>query len=240
MHRNWQGLGTAGERLQWAREAAGYENAADAADALGMSGSKASTYFGHENGSRGLARSGARYAEFFRVSFDWLMRGKGQPRAGLIKSSASSGRSDPTAEIKIIGRVGAGPEGSISFEEQSDLGTAPAVPGWTDTTVAVEVWGNSMRPIAYDGWLVYYDKREGALTPDMLGQPCVIGLASGHTVMKVPQHGSRRGVYNLESANPAVDTMRDQRVKWAAFVTAIVPRRAARKLRADTKGVASV
>ncbi len=97
-----------------------------------------------------------------------------------------------------------------------------------------------MRPMAYEGWLVYYDDRRGALTPDMLGHPCVIGLESGHTVIKTPQRGSKRGVFNLESANPAFDTMRDQRVKWAALVIALVPRTAAGRLSKDVRGTASI
>jgi hypothetical protein len=96
-----------------------------------------------------------------------------------------------------------------------------------------------MRPIANDGWLVYYDNRNGGLTQDMFGQLCVIGLASGHTVLKTPYPGSKRGLFNLESQNPAIDTMRDQRVKWAALVTAIVPRKAARNLTKDVRGEAS-
>jgi hypothetical protein len=66
------------ERLQHARELAGYETATDAANALGVA---VPTYGGHENGFRGFrADSGQRYAQFFRVSFEWLMTGKGEPR----------------------------------------------------------------------------------------------------------------------------------------------------------------
>lgn len=63
-----------GERLQLAREKAGFLTAAEAAEALGM---KYSTYAGHENGSRGVVRSAEKYARRFRVSLDWLLRGKG-------------------------------------------------------------------------------------------------------------------------------------------------------------------
>lgn len=230
---DWRGLKTEAERLQWARRTAGFENATEAAEALGMTGSAASTYYGHEGGSRSLMRAGARYAEFFRVSFDWLMRGKGAPRPQARRSA--NDRSVP-----IVGRVGAGPEGAVIFDAGADLGSAPAPPGVSDATVAVRVEGSSMRPIAYDGWLVYYEERRGGLTSDLYGQPCVIGLASGHTVIKIPYPGSKRGLFNLESANPAVDTLRDQRIKWAAPVTAIIPRRAAMRLAADVRGEASV
>lgn len=225
---DWQKLKTQDERLQWARRNAGYETPADAAEALGMTGSAASTYFGHENGSRALTRAGARYADFFRISYDWLMRGHGAPTSAHARRRE---RSSTDEAIAIVGRVGAGPEGSIQFTDSpGGLGHAPAPPGANDRTVAVEVSGNSMRPIAFDGWLVYYEDRKSGLTPEMLGQPCIIGLPSGHTVMKTPQSGSKAGLYDLESANPTIDTMRDQRVKWAALVTAIVPRAPARRL----------
>lgn len=241
MHKekDWRSLRSPSERLVWARENAGYETPADAASALGMEGSKASTYFGHENGSRGLARAGARYAEFFRVRYDWLMLGKGAPNASAARRGPTE-HTSPEDEVKIVGRSVAGAEETLIFDEETDLGTAPMPPGGSETTVAVEVWGNSMRPIAYDGWLIYYDDRRGGLTPDMIGQPCVITLASGQTLVKTPYSGSKRGLYNLESANPAVDTLRDQRVKWAALVTAIVPRRATHKLNKQIKGEASL
>jgi hypothetical protein len=35
---------------------------------------------GHENGSRGFKKEAERYAKFFRVSFEWLMTGRGEAR----------------------------------------------------------------------------------------------------------------------------------------------------------------
>lgn len=230
MHKEWKGLRDQHERLQWARENAKYLTPVDAAAALGMEGSRASTYFGHENGSRGLSRAGQRYAEFFRVSYEWLMQGKGAPtpKEAVKARALKAGISD---SVPIVGRAGAGPDGSIEFSgEEQPIGEAPKPPGWTEKTVALEVYGGSMRPIAYDGWLVYYDDRRDALTPDMFGQPCVIWLENGHALIKIPYSGSRRGLFNLESANPAVDTMRDRRVRSAALVTAFIPRGPARRL----------
>jgi SOS-response transcriptional repressor LexA len=236
MHKEWRQLAAPHERLVWARRRAGHESAAAAAEAMAIS---KPTYFGHENGSRGITvNAGERYATFFRVSFDWLMRGEGAPTSAEQSRISKLRRSE--AYVPIVGRVGAGPEGSIEFSAaQEPLGEAERPPGWTESMVAVEVQGNSMRPIASDGWLVYYDKRSGGLTPDMIGQPCVLWLESGHAVVKVPYPGSKRGLYNLESANPAVETMRDMRVKAAALVTAFVPGVAARRLAKDARGTAS-
>lgn len=65
------------ERLQFARELAGYGTATDAANAMGVA---LPTYLGHENGSRGFKSKADRYAKFFRVSYEWLMTGAGEPR----------------------------------------------------------------------------------------------------------------------------------------------------------------
>lgn len=63
------------ERLASARKAAGYETAAEAADALGV---PYPTYAGHENGSSGFrSDKGELYAKKFKVRFEWLMRGTG-------------------------------------------------------------------------------------------------------------------------------------------------------------------
>lgn len=64
------------ERLKKARLAAGYKSAAEAARALGM---KLETYHKHENGMNGLGRNAIKYARFFKVSLDWLLRGEGMP-----------------------------------------------------------------------------------------------------------------------------------------------------------------
>lgn len=63
------------ERLVAARQAAGYETAADASRALGAS---YPTYAGHENGSSGFRhKTAAIYARRFGVSLEWLLTGRG-------------------------------------------------------------------------------------------------------------------------------------------------------------------
>lgn len=73
---------TPNERLKIAREAAGYENQAAAAAALGIS---VNTYRQHENDTRnlgGIPRDKAPiYARKFKVSLDWLLTGAGDMRA---------------------------------------------------------------------------------------------------------------------------------------------------------------
>lgn len=64
----------AGDRLKIARELAGYETAADAADALDIA---YPTYSQHERSDRLPVEAGHRYADFFKVNFEWLMLGRG-------------------------------------------------------------------------------------------------------------------------------------------------------------------
>lgn len=147
----------------------------------------------------------------------------------------------PAAGVPVVGLAGAGPDASVLFGSgQGTADTAPAPPTWTPTTVALEVRGNSMRGIAFDGWFVYYDSTRGQITEDMIGQPCVIGLPDERVVVKIPFFGRKAGTFDLESSNQTIDTMRDQRVEWASIVTAIVPRNPARKLPDRSSNEASV
>lgn len=142
--------------------------------------------------------------------------------ADLIFASAPS-------SIPIVGIAGASADGALSYEfDSGELGEAPMLP-WLDVrSVAVEVRGDSLRGVAEDGWLVYYDDRREPLTDDLLGELCVVGLEDGRTLIKTPHRGSAPGLFNLESTN--APTLRDVGVRWAASVTAIVPRRPARQL----------
>jgi phage repressor protein C with HTH and peptisase S24 domain len=74
-------MSDAAKRLIHARELAGYATPVDAARAFGW---KEPTYYGHENGSRGIREATARrYAKAFRVSPAWLLTGEGDPKTGV-------------------------------------------------------------------------------------------------------------------------------------------------------------
>lgn len=59
-------------RLRWAREQAGFSEAADFARAVGV---KEVTYRAHESGQNGFARHADRYAEKLKVEPSWLLYG---------------------------------------------------------------------------------------------------------------------------------------------------------------------
>lgn len=148
-------------RLIEARKAAGYEKAADAARALGIS---PPTYFAHENGSRGIgADAGAVYARRFKVSFEWLMTGK---KSEVIPSNTSndpdySGVADianGSQNVPILGSVFGGISGD-RFQVGQAVDFARRLPGIANnkTVFALYVRGDSMFPRFADGDLIYVD-----------------------------------------------------------------------------------
>lgn len=204
---------TMADRLKKAREHAGFKSKADAAAALGVT---YSTYAGHENNTTPFrAKSGELYARRFRVSFDWLMTGKG----GML----------PNAErmVPIVGLAGAGPDGSVLFAEgDGNFGEVAAPVDAADTTEALEVRGSSMHGLANDGWLIFYEEKT-APNQEHFGEPCVCWLAEGRVLVKIPQPTADPGLFNLESVN--APTMRDVPVVAMALVTDIKTRKSARR-----------
>lgn len=122
--RYFDDMATPAERLQQARERAGYTSAKSAAEAMGV---PVATYVQHENGGRGFPAARAeRYARFFRVAPEWLLYGrqkgdvdlvemgprlyiKGEVAAGVWKESwelepdeweAFTGRADVKASVR--------------------------------------------------------------------------------------------------------------------------------------------
>ncbi len=192
------------ERLQIARKHAGFASAAEAAAALGVA---YPTYAGHENGSSGFrAKSGELYARRFRVSFEWLMNGKGpmQPQG--------------ERQVRLAGYVGAAQE-VYQFDEDG-AGWVDAPPGAPYDVEAVEVRGDSMLPLYKSGAILYYSKM---LPPEtMLGEQCVVRLADGRVLVKTLRRGAERGLYTLISLN--APDIEDVAVEWAAPIDWIKPR----------------
>lgn len=136
---------------------------------------------------------------------------------------------DPTEVpfVKIRGKAGAGPDGSVLFATGDGyFGEVPAPEGATENTSALEVEGDSMRGLANDGWLIFYEEKEDP-RPDHMGEPCVCFLEDDRVLVKTPYPGSQRGLYHLESVNAPM--MLDVPVRYFAFVTDIKPRRSAQK-----------
>lgn len=196
-----------GRRLREARERRGFASAAAAARRFNWN---VTSYQQAENGTRPPPRDkAAEYATKFKVSLEWLL-------TGAVK------REDIHPEVvPLLGRVSAGGVVTIhSRERPREDVTAP--PQATETTRALQVLGDSMRQIAHDGWLLYYDDASRAITEEKLGKLCVVGLADGRVMVKTIRAGSKSKHFHLTS--PDTDPLFDQKVDWAAEVLWIKPR----------------
>lgn len=198
---------TPSQRLKWARQQHGlYDTPTDAAKAFGWT---VSTYLGHENGDRNPSRAAAkRYGRAYRVRWEWLLEGEGSPTPGK-------------PSVRLIGAVGVGASVAL-YDIPKILEASETPPGALATTSAIAVEGNSMRGIADDGWLIFFDHEQRPPGPGLIGKLCVLQLKSGDILIRTLQPGRKKAHYDLES--PAEQTLRDQKVVWAAPVTWIKPR----------------
>ena len=203
-------------RLRHARTESGFETAAAAADAFGWN---RNTYASNENGNAPFSyRKAKEYAAAFNVRPEWLY-----DAAGSMRTGGEGGF------VHIIGRVGANPEGSVLFatgQEAGDL--APIPPGGTERAVALRVVGHSMRGVADDGALIYFEDQRTPPTPDMLGHVVVVEVDTDEVLVKRLLRGGKPNRYDLESL--AGPTRRDAKLRWAAHITAIIPPYQARKV----------
>jgi phage repressor protein C with HTH and peptisase S24 domain len=201
-------------RLRQARLDAGFETAAAAAEAHGWN---RTTYASNENGNAPYSWRRARdYGRAFSVRPEWLYDAQG-PAAGQ------------PGPAPVIGRVGADPGGEVLLAGgQVQPEFAPLPPGGTERAVALRVTGHSMRGLADDGALIYFEDQRTPPSPDMLGQVVVVELDTGEVLVKRLLRGGAPGRFDLESL--AGPTRRDARLRWAAHITAIVPPWQARRI----------
>jgi len=134
-------------RLKKAREAAGFEKAVDAAQAMRHRGLGVvqSTYLGHENGSRGMQRSAmVTYAKFFKIRPAWLITGEGEPGSSSIADTpdipphiaGSSSGSLPEYDIRAGASYAGGQEPTIY--KDGDVSGHEPVAQWGLPSVYVE------------------------------------------------------------------------------------------------------
>ncbi len=203
------------ERLMRAREERGLATPSEAAEAFGWN---RNTYISNENGNASFSFKKAKvYADAFGVRPEWLYDGVGPMRT----------KREPMA--KIIGLVGADPSGEVMFTEGQESGDlAPMPPGARGDASALEVRGHSMRGVADDGALIYFEDQRTPPTPDMLNHVVIVQTEDENVLVKRLLRGSERGLYDLESINGP--TLTDRRIVWAAHITAIIPPFQARRI----------
>lgn len=157
-----------------------------------------------------------------QASINRWLSGKADPR-GSMRDEIDALYNDVFKEqvifkVPLIGIVGAGQAVYPINDGANDMVEAPE--NALDSTVAVEVRGESMLPWLEDGWLIYYSRH---LPPEeLVNRRAVVQLEDGRLLVKTIQHGSQSGLWSLSSTNAAPIT--DVAVRWAAPIDWIKPR----------------
>lgn len=130
----------------------------------------------------------------------------------------------PDGMLPVVGYVGAGaavmPFDDYSAGDGMDHIERPSfVQG---RAVAVEVRGDSLLPVAEDGWRLIYTGEQTMLEEQVLNRLCVVKLIDGRMLVKRIIRGSQPQRYHLLSTNAPI--IEDVEIEWAARVTAIIPR----------------
>jgi len=130
----------------------------------------------------------------------------------------------PTAQVPIVGYVGAGqevigvddhPAGQGMYSVDCPEGLSP------ETTVGVEVRGDSMLPIA-DGWLLFYSRTADYSRDQVLNKLCVVKLVdTGAYYVKRLRPGYDAERFNLISTNAS--PIENVLLEWAAPVQLLLP-----------------
>jgi len=180
-----------GQRLKAARKAAGFKTARAAAESLGV---PYPTYTQHENGTRGIVREADLYTRRFKVSLDWLMRGRGQGPDGSAAAVEDTNvvqlqpRPKPNASfppryqsfdgdhsLPLLGQTIGGPNGRfvLNGSEVGRVFTPPMLEG-VEGAYAVRVYGTSMEPRYVAGETVWLNPHE----PVRQGDDVVLQIAT--------------------------------------------------------------
>ena len=123
--------------------------------------------------------------------------------------------------VPVVGYVAAGAEAHLYATGDGGLDQVEAPPGARPSTVAVEIRGESLGML-FDGWLAFYDETRDPVTPDLIGQLCVVGLPDGRVLIKrlLPTPDPHR--FHLLANGEG--SLLDQQVSWAARVLTMRPK----------------
>lgn len=126
-------------------------------------------------------------------------------------------------QVPVIGYVGAGQRVYAYDDMLNSEDTIDRPPMAQGDLLAVEVKGDSMLPLAEEGWHIVYTAEATVDENLVLNKVCVVQLDDdGSMLVKRVMRGSKPYHYHLVSLNaPAIE---DARLRWAAVVKAIVPR----------------
>lgn len=126
-------------------------------------------------------------------------------------------------QIPVVGYVGAGAR-VYNYDDMLDAGDTIARPPMTQgDLLAVQVKGDSMLPLAEEGWHIVYTAEATVDENSVLNRVCVVQLEMDESMLvKRVLRGSRPYHYHLASLNAPL--IEDVQLRWAAVVKAIVPR----------------
>lgn len=126
-------------------------------------------------------------------------------------------------QIPIVGYVGAG-QRVYAYADMENAGESMTRPPMTTgDLLAVEVKGDSMLPLAEEGWHIVYTAEATVDEHEVLNRVCVVQLDEDESMLvKRVLRGSKPRHYHLVSTNAPL--IEDVRLRWAAVVKAIVPR----------------
>lgn len=131
--------------------------------------------------------------------------------------------------VRVVGRAGANPDDSIIYTTADDVDAwVPLPPGGLRKAAALEVVGHSMRWIAEDGSLIYFEDQRNPPSESMLGDIVICETSDGQVLVKKLLRGSKPGRFDLESQNGPI--LENRKLKWAAEITAIIPAKHARRI----------
>ena len=134
------------------------------------------------------------------------------PAAELLREDAT---------VPVVGYVAAGAEAHYYADGDGGLGQVEAPPGARPSTVAVEIRGESLGAL-FDGWLAFYDETRTPVTPDLIGELCVVGLPDGRVLIKRLKPTPDPERFHLLANTEA--PLLDQEVTWAARVLTMRPK----------------
>lgn len=125
--------------------------------------------------------------------------------------------------IPVVGYVGAGAAviPCDDYAHGDGMYFIERPPFVTGKAVAVEIKGDSMLPIAEDGWRIVYGGEQRFDEAEVLNKLCVVQLEDGRALVKRIMRGSQPHRYHLVSSNAPM--IEDAQINWAARVKAIIP-----------------
>lgn len=126
-------------------------------------------------------------------------------------------------QVRIVGYVGAG-QRVYAYADTEQAGETMARPPMTSgDLLAVEVRGESMLPLAEEGWHIVYTAEATVDEHECLNKVCVVQLDEDESMLvKRVMRGTKPRHYHLASTNAPL--IEDAVLRWAAVVKAIVPR----------------